>query len=959
MGEAMDMHNVAQPVQHEPIRTPSSSSPAKRLQSFSSGAVIYSPMVMQSTTHGTTATSASVGVSGEDASPISSYAAAEYEEIERKQYELRSAVEQRISTLEHALRQREEELEAVRMQLLKTEEDYKFNYNLIKDRDAALAEAATQVQSLYSELKRHRSDDALTAKRLEESEQQAQRLGQRLREVEEEKERALQQMQGAYELREKQLKEDIHNKGILMEKEKQRLHDEYLRRFKALDDARAELATKGQMLATEVEEGWRQQVNRLEAELRASVDAMDALQREKVENEGRLGETSRALSLLKQEHELLQHRFQSTTASAADQKQKYEQKLAECRATMNHGITTAEDTVRQHVQRVSTLEAECGRLQRELTELQDRLQTTQFQRDEDTRHFINENRRAQEQYDQAAAQIEEQRRNMDETQRQFALRLQQLECDLGIALEAKKEAMCRVREYQDRCDGLQREHLQQHSEVERLRRELQQSREEEKITAARALEVQQLADEKTIAASRDVELAHAELQMQQRRMLDSQERAQAEVARLTRELHASEAARHAVEEQYRLVEDANGHRALIEALRCDKETLERKVLDLERANAAIREQVSSFAIELQNDPAVKTAKEMQHRVRELQEDLLRAREDNDQLRSSLREREEEVSRHRIEVLRLRSTGSVFLEQQNVGVRRHQTSEVACGCLSRGDSDRRKQQQPLCGNKKYRLPSDKPAAHEDDSSDRSSSSNRGRGAGFGGQRVVMGKRLAHKDGTLARKVESLRHRCLQLEQDARGLLRERDNLAKELELTRRDVDALTSEKQSLVDLNSLLKAQLREAYRTALECSQQCRRRQAVAGQPPDPRAEAVETVAVEPPNPGRLLTAGDMPNVAGAPRALSLDSERFAALEEELTAIKAHMLHKHSGCSRTSRHQAVSASPGNQKRLQGKPGKEESHCPGASAAPSSRSASQNKVTVVKRGSGAVRHYGYL
>ncbi|KEG15151.1 200 kDa antigen p200 [Trypanosoma grayi] len=991
---------LAQP---PPPRSPTTSSPAKRSVTASSVAVIRSPMAMNTLqTCGSAVGSSPVGAvtaangAMEDASPLSTTtAAAEYAEIEQKQIELRSVVEHRILTLECSLQRREEELEVLRAQLRKTEEDYQFNYDLIKDRDAALEEAATQLQSLYDELKRLKSEEAATTKRLEGLEQETHQLRQRLRETEVRREEAVQKVQQAYQLKERQLKDAITHKDTALEAEKQRLHEEYLRRFKTLDDARVEVTQKSEALAVELEDKWKQQLQRMEEKLSASLETIDAVQREKMACEGRCVEVTQALSLLKHEHETLQQRYDAAVAELAEKQCKFEAKLNECSAIMGQGIATAEDSIRQHTQRANKLEIECGQLQSQVTDLQERLQAARLQRDEDAKRFLEESRETQERYRQAASQVEEQRRTWIETELQLSQRVQKVQSELEAAQQDNSALLSRVSEWQKLHESSERRRVQCEQELERGRRELQRCSEEEQRTAAHAQELQRVADEKLHAAGRDAEDAREEAERVRRQQRDAQERSQAEMARLTRELHASEAARRALEEHYHLAEDVNGQRGLIDALRRDKEALEKKALELERTNAAIREQVASFTMELQNDPVVKSAKETQRRVQELQEDLLRARDDNQRLQDALREKEEETSRYQLEILRARSTETAALHQRDREDQRlrqeYQNAKEAYERMRQSLKEQQYQQQ-----QRRRAPSGKP-----EEGDEGSDSDKGEAKSHrrGGKRPGDGP---EKDMVLLREAELWRRKYLQLEQSVRDLLRERDSLTKELHLTRQDVDALTSEKQSLVDLNSLLKAQLREAYRTALEYPQQQHQQQqqqqqqnqqqlqpavfpqhldlatvssratvaAAAGE----SSQSAPQLAVDAVLSSGSAAAAKRAAGGGATQKLSADAERLAVLEEELAAMKAHMVAQRPGAVRPMRHgipstavstttatAAVGAGRGStRKSLKERPQQQEQQQQQASTCASmSRSLSRSGVPLVQRGSTAVRHYGYL
>ncbi|RNF25793.1 200 kDa antigen p200 [Trypanosoma conorhini] len=967
-----------------PVPPPHYASAAGRRAANDGGAVIRSPIAMTSppayaatatATAAAASSSPAAGLAVEGASPSSTTTAAEYAEIEQKQVELRSVVEHRIMTLERTLQRREEEVGALRMQLRKTEEDYQFNYELIKDRDAALEEAATQLQILYDELLHHKSEGSAAAKRLEGAEQEINQLRQQLRETEVEREQTLQDLQRKYQLKERQLKDTLGRKETSLEAEKQRLHEEYLQRFKALDDIQAETAGKSKELAEELEKKWGQQVRVLEEKLSASTKAMDATQCEKAACESRYAEVSQALSLLKHEHASLQEQHQLAMAEAGEKQSGLEAKLNECSALMGQGIATVEDNIRQQTRRATKLEIECGQLQSQVTELQERLQAARIERENEAKRFMEESLQLQENYRQAGRQMEEQRRSWADTERQLTQQLQRLQDELDEARRQGDAAKSRIGELQTRIEASQRERDQSEQEVERLRRELQRCREEEQRTAAQAQESQRAAEEKILGASREVADAKEEVERLSRRLFEAQERSQSEAARLSRELHASEAARAALEEHFRLAEDANGRRALLEGLRHEKEALERKVLELEHTNAAIREQVASFTMELQNDPVVKSAKETQRRVQELQEELLQARDDTQRLRDTLREKEEELSRYQLEILRARSTETAALhqrDQEDQRLREEYQSVRKAYELMRETLKEQQQRHQQQQRQRGRASPGKLATKDEESGTEEADRNARHRRGEKGNRSE-----ADRDTVSMREAELWRRKYLQLEQHVRDVLRERDGLARELQLTRQDVDALTSEKQSLVDLNSLLKAQLREAYRTTLEYPQLTPPPPPPPpppASPPPPQRQQRQPCSA--PVPGDVhLTAGrtavrgsppSMPSLAvdavfagGSAPQPSVDAERLAALEGELAAMKAHMLSQRQGVVTRASRTSVGGAAAKEGETRG-PLKQQQQPQrrAPQTAPMTRSLSRGGAPVVHRGSTVVRHYGY-
>lgn len=814
------------------------------------------------------------------ASPTST---ADYVDIEHKQNELRYAVEHHIQSLERALSMRDEEVATLTSRLRKLEEDYQFNYNLIAERDAALEEAAAQLQRLYRELKRLTDEAARTGKKVEGAEADLRAARQRVREVEEERDAAVRQVQKDYAIKERHLFDTVRAKEAALQQEQQEQHEWYKSQVKLLEEERAGFADRSASLSLEAEERTRQQVGRLQTELTALQRELKAARQAKVEDDRRLTLLQEAKEGLLHEIQLAQERHDAFVQEATQAKKEVEERLARVVTESEKRTTAAEAAVREESARASRLELERTRLQATLAEVQERLQHLTAQYDDDVARYTKERQALLRRSDDAVAATAAVEQRLQDTQREAekqgrlaaeeAERLRaELERSRG-ACEATKQELTLA---QEKCAKWE-------AAATHLEAEVRRWKSEEDKTATSGRQERSAWEERCRVAERQLQLLQEDAQQATKLQQTAVEKAQAEAMRLTRELHASEAARRTLEDQFHLLEDYKEERNALQTLRMEKEQLQRRVTELEHTNEEVRQQVAAFTAELQNDPVLKAAKETQQRVVELQQELAEAKSEQQLLRDNVKEKEDELARYQTEMLRVQvlmgdATSTATLDALAGNGRVHHASysthagaapaTATTAMSSVGLSDQvsralQRQQQEMRAEyskmrqsyeemvreldrqrrrRRYKAAQvtrsssssssvESSAPHSRFSSPSSSpstlhtsrsakSAHRERRVRRHGSRAAEEKASAalppvlpdSKAAFLLQETEVWRQRCTQLEQQLQAVLRERDRLQKELQLAKQDATALGAEKQSLIDLNALLKAQLREAYR---------------------------------------------------------------------------------------------------------------------------------------------------
>ncbi|TPP55239.1 hypothetical protein CGC20_39200 [Leishmania donovani] len=743
------------------------------------------------------------------ASPTSTV---DYIDIEHKQNELRHAVEHHVQSLERSLALREEEVATLSSRLRKLEEDYQFNYNLIAERDAALEEASGQLQRLYRELKRLTEESTRMEKIIDTAESDIKAARQRVREVEEERDAAVRQVQKDYIIKERYLAEAVRAKEAALEKEQAEQHAWYKERAKALEEERAAMSDRSALVSTETEERFKQQVARLQSEVAGLQQALKDARQQKADAENRIVATEEANAALTHESAVAQQRHEALAQEAALAKRNLEDRLVRVVGDAEKRLLAAEATAREEAGRASRAELERTRLQSMLAEVQERLQHLTTRYDEDVARFTKERQQLLKSSDEAMAAttsaeqaLHDTKRELEQQRRLAAEEATRLRREIERAQETSEATHKELVTVKESCHKwrAQAQHLE--AEVHRWKTE------ESKTAASGRLECSAL-EEKCRQAELRVQLLEEEVQQAKKTRQGAVEQAQAEAMRLTRELHASEAARRALEDQFHLQEDVREGRDGLQMLRMEKEQLQKRVAELEHTNAEVRLQVANFAAELQNDPVIKAAKETQQRAVALQQELEQARAEVQLLQGSLRDKEEEMARLQTELLRVQVL--VTSDETELPPLDMQT-RLAAGAAHLSDhvsrALQRQQQQMRSEYSRMRESYEEMA-----------------GATFAhcisglvvldelfvnsGSRAPGATSQARGTTHLLQESEVWRQRCVQLEQQLLTVLRERDRLKKELQLAKQDAAALGAEKASLVDLNSLLKAQLREAYR---------------------------------------------------------------------------------------------------------------------------------------------------
>lgn len=956
--------------------------------------------------------SLSFGARQRSASPSSTV---DYVDIEHKQNELRCAVEHHIQSLERSLAMRDEEVATLTSRLRKLEEDYQFNYNLIAERDAALEEASAQLQRLYRELKRLTEEATRTGKKVDVAETELRAARQRVREVEEERDAAVRQVQKDYAIKERHLLDGLRAKESALEQEQQEQHQWYKEQARLLEEERTALADRSVSISVDAEERCKLQVGRLQDELAGLQRELKAARQTKTDDDRQNAILQEAKAALLHEIEVAERRHEAAVQELTLAKKEVEERVVRVTADAEKRIAAAESATREENARASCLGLERTRLQATLAETQERLQHLTSQFDDEVARYTKERQTLLKRTDDAVAATAVVEQSLQDTQRELdkQRRLAAEEAErLGRELERSRVA----------CDDTRQQLViaQERSEkweaaAERLEAEVRRWKSEEDKTATSGRQERSAWEERCRVAERQVQLLQEEAQQAARVQQGMVEKAQGETARLTRELHASEAARRTLEDQFHLLEDCKEERGAVQTLRMEKEQLQRRVGELEHTNEEVRQQVAAFTAELQNDPILKAAKESQQRLVELQQELNEARAEQQLLRDAVKEKEDEVVRCHTEMLRVQvlvgdepsaainaspaasgdnnnnnkadhlHTASVGLSDQVSRALQRQQQQMRSEYSKMRQSyqemvhelDRRRRR-----HRKHRA-SASAAAHVSRSSSASSSTSSSLTLSSRGERKDAKRSHRQKrndaDGGIekpttplppalpdsktafvAQEMEVWRQRCVQLEQQLHAVLRERDRLKKELQLAKQDVVALGTEKQSLIDLNSLLKAQLREAYR--LHGGDAARSSSAAESLPTTKSAQMspeVLAAAVQALRRGIEVTTQATPQTAGAMQGEATEGRTTPHTRDTPVVHSTQGFHPPG---RTQPTPTPSASAGGfsaqaaQERLAALEREIDDVRGQLSSAVAS--APPTRQPVVRRGNAAVRHYGY-
>ncbi|KAG5481405.1 hypothetical protein LSCM4_07117 [Leishmania orientalis] len=777
----------------------------------------------------------------------------DYIEIEHKQKELRDAVEHHVQSLERSLALRDEEVAALSSRLRKLEEDYQFNYNLIAERDAALEEASGQLQRLYRELKRLTEESTRMEKKIDTAEKDAKAARQRVREVEEERDAAVRRVQRDFTIKERHLAEVVRAKEEALEKEQAEQHAWYKERVKALEEERAVMTDRSALVSIETEDRFKQQVARLQSEVAGLQQALKDARQQKADADRRIVAAEETNAALAHESAMAQQRHEAFAQEAALAKRELEERLVRVVGDAEKRTLAAEATAREEAGRASRAELERTRLQSMLAEAQERLQHLTTRYDEEVARFTKERQQLLKSSDEAMAATAAVEQELHNTKRE-------LEQQRRLASEEATRLRREVERAQETSEATHRELVtakescsEWRAEAQRLEAEVRRWKSEEGKTATSGRQECSAWEEKYRQSELKVQFLQDEAQQIKKAQQSAVEQAQAEAVRLTRELHASEAARRALEERFHLQKDFREERDGLQVLRAEREQLQKRVVELEHTNAEVRLQVANFAAELQNDPVIKAAKETQQRAVALQQELTHARAEVQLLQDSLRDKEEELARLQTEMLRVQMlVGSDGAElhppdgQTHLAIGAATLSDHVSRALQRQQQQMRSEYsrmresyeemvRELDRQRRRRRRSIRRSRTASAASSSSTSYSSTEGAklpkrhhkrGDGERSAAPGVSVPpelpdSKTAHLLQESEVWRQRCMQLEQQLLTALRERDRLKKELQLAKQDVVALGAEKASLLDLNSLLKAQLREAYRLRVGDTSTC------------------------------------------------------------------------------------------------------------------------------------------
>lgn len=567
--------------------------------------------------------------------------------IAARQQELQNTVSQHIELLERTITIREEEIAAAYRQLAQVEEDYQFNLSLISERDNALCEASSDISKAYGELssiKLERDE----ARRLQQGlEEECRVLHDRVRLLESERSQEwtkwrneagaqIALWEGKYLELEQQTKrkgdeEHAHYMALVaeLEEERERLR---ISREAAHQQYKASIA--------ELKKNSEEEDKKMQAGLLEAINAQELAKQEKVALEARYQELQREAALQEQRHAIA---LEAIQRGKTQEREMLLKDVDERISSVDTALRAAISGRQEAEQKSEALAARVASLERE----------AQAHREEQ---------------EAAAARWATERQELEsqvqtvEAMRLAATREHKADCQhLEVDCQALRHELNQVKreagEMRNTRDEWREKTMEKEREVERLREEVVHWKDEEERTAAKGKANLLRTMERVQELEDAVEEMKDTMREQQVRFHDITESAQGEASRLRQELHASEVARAALEEQFHLLRDTNKAQLLLESTQAEKEQLAKRVMQLEHVNAEVRQQVATFTLELQNDPIIKGAKEYAVRIPELQRQLLDAQCEHQILREKLKEREEELSRSKLELLQYSSAFS--------------------------------------------------------------------------------------------------------------------------------------------------------------------------------------------------------------------------------------------------------------------------------------------------------------
>jgi chromosome segregation ATPase len=683
-------------------------------------------------------------------------------DIDQKQLELRSAVEHRISTLERALLAREQEKASLEQQLRKLEEDYQFNYNLISERDRAIEETATYVVALDNQHKQLQHELSLARQTLKGIEQQRDAAKEQL-----------QQQHATYEAKLIEVRRNIE--GM------QRTHRQELQAKETeLVDLREEL--QASFAAQRADEDRAKSVS-LAAMETAMKEQSEAAKRQERSLLSEISEWKEKNNTLRDEMIMIKQQLSSTDGalqSALGDAGQWTRRLDEQSRDLQRALQQSkeQDLVVKELQ--SSLSATQAKLQEVTSQwhaaqthaehAEQRLSVIDATKDSQASRFEEACMSMRRNFEQTISRMEETQRHTEEKVancERDIVRHEQEAFELnGVIARSRGD----VERLQEKLQDAEKLLIRSRTETEKLKRENalleercdSESSNQEDLTKKQTETVRSLNNK-----LRDLEDAMSAQSQEHIRKIQG---SQSEINRLTRELQASEAARQALESQVALLRDDAGLQYQLTRTLREKADLEQRVVELERVNESIRQQVSAFTAELQNDPIVKNARASASKVTELAAQVTA-------LETTIVDREETIRRLRVEIRRY--------QDELLGA---QESQRTWKDLS---EDHTRLRQELAESRRTSA-------------------------------IALGTREADGDN---RTVEALqeadfwRQRAKQLETSLRSALDDCEAAKSQEADAMHALEALRSEKRSLTDVNNLLKAQLKQSYSDAAAVAQ--------------------------------------------------------------------------------------------------------------------------------------------
>lgn len=790
--------------------------------------------------------------------------------IEVRQQELQQAVQLQIQYLEQCVTQREEELAAVQTQYRLLEEDYRFNLSLIRERDEALNDAAKDLNDIFrdcSQLKREKEEYRVA---LESAQQECHILRETVQRLESELEgeRGRSSSQGA--VKERFYADRIRELQQQYESKAEQQHAHYLALVAEVEEKRKWIdtsATERIEAAVAQHNAWKEEQLQL---MRQSNEEKERVEKAHQALKNEYDVLQRELKLQQERHEVALEMLRKGKAQERDKLlAEVDEKIGVVEASLRSAIASRQKAEEER----DSLTRRNKDLESQIMDILDARSTSDAQYKERIVQLESDLRKASDEL-----QISEVARLSAERSRKSDLL--GVEEELGFVRNEAQRYKIEVESLRAAREEAAEKLAVTLRDVQRLQAEVEQWKEEEKRTAERGKESLRRTTERLEEYEETVRHLNEELRASQSRFRDISENTQMETSRLRQDLHASETARFALEEQLQLIKDHDKTQILLNTMRGEKELLAKRVVELEHINAEVRQQVSAFTMELQNDPILKNAKEQASRIPELQQQLLEAQATQQMLQRTINERDDELKKLKLEHhLRHHSAdGSdasrrLALEyadlQREYEVLRDLYEKLRVererGRLSNERSDAFKSHRPrasISPSSASSSSSSPPSLQNPPTPGGSTQKGSGRGLWTHRSRQHYsrsrsstppqverhrdrgGKRnyrrspanssqeypyippqgrvtdaLLHDHYASSESTTVWRRRCLELEQHLQQALSERDEARRQVAVEQQEKAALSRQVRSLTELNSFLKAQWREHQQQSLKPSQ--------------------------------------------------------------------------------------------------------------------------------------------